>query len=110
MISDRFAGRYFTTVPKSIERGVKHIGPIIRERYENMEKYGDNWQDKPVCMPGLGFTKGVITRLGRSQNDMLQWLMDIAEGEEREIRALVMRILTINFAAIHTSSNVGNFT
>ncbi|PSS38092.1 hypothetical protein PHLCEN_2v72 [Hermanssonia centrifuga] len=80
-----FAGRYFTTVPKSIERGVKHIGPIISERYENMEKYGDNWEDKP--------------------NDMLQWLMDTAEGEEREIRALVMRILTINFAAIHTSSN-----
>ena len=37
---------------------------------------------------------------------MLQWLMDNAEGEEKEIRALVLRILTINFAAIHTSSSV----
>ncbi|PSS38083.1 hypothetical protein PHLCEN_2v63 [Hermanssonia centrifuga] len=80
-----FAGRYLTTVPKSIERGVRHVGPIIRARYENMEKYGDNWEDKP--------------------NDMLQWLMEAAEGEEREVRALVLRILTINFAAIHTSSH-----
>ena len=37
---------------------------------------------------------------------MLQWLMDNAQGEEKEIRALVLRILTINFAAIHTSSMV----
>ncbi|THG96485.1 hypothetical protein EW026_g5347 [Hermanssonia centrifuga] len=80
-----FTGRYFTNVPKSIERGVKHLAPTIRERYEMMEKYGDKWEGKP--------------------NDMLQWLMDNAEGEEREIRALVLRILTINFAAIHTSSN-----
>lgn len=37
---------------------------------------------------------------------MLQWLMDDAEGEEKAVRALVMRILTVNFAAIHTSSMV----
>ena len=40
------------------------------------------------------------------QNDMLQRLMDCAQGDEKDIRALVLRILTINFAAIHTSSMV----
>ena len=37
---------------------------------------------------------------------MLQWLMDTAEGEEKDVRALTLRILTVNFAAIHTSSMV----
>ena len=37
---------------------------------------------------------------------MLQWLIDAAEGEERTVRALVLRMLTVNMAAIHTSSIV----
>ena len=44
----RIAGRLLTNVPKSIERGVKHLEPIIRERYAMMEKYGGNWHEKPV--------------------------------------------------------------
>ncbi|KAI0070826.1 cytochrome P450 [Panus rudis PR-1116 ss-1] len=78
------AGRLFTNVPTMIDRGVKHLEPIIKERYRMAEEFGPDWEGKP--------------------NDMLQWLMDEAEGEEREIRALVLRILTVNFAAIHTSS------
>lgn len=37
---------------------------------------------------------------------MLQWLMEEAVGEEREPRLLTLRILTVSFAAIHTSSMV----
>lgn len=44
-----------------------------------------------------------------AQNDMLQWLIDAAEGEERTVRALVLRMLTVNMAAIHTSSIVRRF-
>lgn len=33
--------------------------------------------------------------------------MDQAEGEEKEGRALLDRVLTLNFSAIHTSSLVG---
>lgn len=40
---------------------------------------------------------------------MLQWLIDAAEGEERTVRALVLRMLTVNIAAIHTSSIVCQF-
>ncbi|KAH9929231.1 cytochrome P450 [Fomitopsis serialis] len=76
------AGRLFTNVPKSIRRGEKHLAPIIEERFKHEQ--GDEWEGKP--------------------NDMLQWLIDAAEGEERSIRALVLRMLTVNIAAIHTSS------
>jgi len=39
-----------------------------------------------------------------NSNDFLSWLMDNAEGEEKEDWALVARILVLNFAAIHTTS------
>lgn len=37
---------------------------------------------------------------------MLSWLIDHAEGEEREVRSLVLRLLVLGFAAIHTSTMV----
>lgn len=40
------------------------------------------------------------------QNDLISWLLDVAEGEERTVPALVQRILVINFGAVHTSANV----
>ncbi|KAH9840867.1 cytochrome P450 [Rhodofomes roseus] len=76
------AGRLLTNVPKSIRRGEKHLGPVIEGRFEH--EPGEEWEGKP--------------------DDMLQWLIDAAEGEERSVRALVLRMLTVNIAAIHTSS------
>ena len=40
---------------------------------------------------------------------MLSWLMEDAVGEERDPRNLTLRILAINFAAIHTTSVVSPF-
>ncbi|KAI0033519.1 cytochrome P450 [Vararia minispora EC-137] len=77
-------GHVLTKVPLQIRRALKHLEPLIKERYRLMEEHGENWEDKP--------------------NDMLQWLMDNAEGEEKSVRNLAQRILTVNFAAIHTSS------
>jgi hypothetical protein len=39
-------------------------------------------------------------------NDMLQWMMEEAKGNERAIHYLSQRLLAINFAAVHTSSLV----
>ncbi|OBZ73430.1 Ent-kaurene oxidase [Grifola frondosa] len=78
------AGRLFTNVNASISRGVRHLERMILERYRAMEEFGDDWPDKP--------------------NDTLQRLMDVAQSEERTVRALVLRILAANFAAIHSSS------
>ncbi|KAF9233835.1 cytochrome P450 [Melanogaster broomeanus] len=74
-----------TTAPGNIRRGMKLLRPIIEERQKQLDEYGDTWADKP--------------------NDLLSWLMDAAEGSERTVKSLTMRVLSINFAAIHTSSN-----
>jgi len=63
---------------------MKHLEPEIRKRQEKIEQYGADYPDKP--------------------NDMLSWLMDHAEGEEQSVRNLVLRILVLDFAAIHTST------
>ncbi|KDQ49529.1 hypothetical protein JAAARDRAFT_165601 [Jaapia argillacea MUCL 33604] len=78
------AGRIFTNLPNRINRGMAHLQPLIEERLKNMEEYGEDWPDKP--------------------NDFLMWCMEDAQGEERTIRNWTLRILALNFAAIHTSS------
>jgi hypothetical protein len=40
------------------------------------------------------------------QNDLISWLLELAEGKERAAPAICARILSINMAAIHTSSMV----
>ncbi|KAI0072121.1 cytochrome P450 [Panus rudis PR-1116 ss-1] len=78
------AAKLFTSAPSSIQRGNAHLVPIIHERYKILEEYGPAWEGKP--------------------NDMLSWLMDSAEGEEKEAQALALRVLSLNFASIHTTS------
>ncbi|KAJ7458885.1 cytochrome P450 [Mycena latifolia] len=68
----------------SLRHGLKFLGPMIDERLEKEWKHGRDWPDKP--------------------NDLISWLLEIAEGEERTTPALTSRILGINMAAIHTSS------
>ncbi|KAI6098493.1 cytochrome P450 [Pisolithus sp. B1] len=64
----------------SIRRAMKHLDPIIKERLSCMRERGDDWCDKP--------------------NDVLQWLID--EKQESSTKQLTLRVLTINFASIHT--------
>ena len=40
---------------------------------------------------------------------MLSWLMEDAVGEEKDPRNLTLRLLVVNFAAIHTTSRVSCF-
>ncbi|KIK80434.1 hypothetical protein PAXRUDRAFT_833529 [Paxillus rubicundulus Ve08.2h10] len=77
--------RFMTGVPGSARRGIKHLGPIIEERRKHLEEYGKDWADKP--------------------NDFLSWLMDHPEASQSSTKDLALRILSVNFAAIHTSSN-----
>ncbi|KAK7682140.1 hypothetical protein QCA50_014726 [Cerrena zonata] len=80
------AGRFLTVVKKSVDRGVRHLEPVIKERYRMMEQLGPEYEGKP--------------------NDFLSWLMDVAdEGKKGDVRELVLRVLATNFGAIHTSSN-----
>ncbi|KAF8075266.1 cytochrome P450 [Lyophyllum atratum] len=79
-----FANYFLTSVSTSIDRSAKHLKPLIDERRQNLDEYGKEYPGKP--------------------NDMLSWLMDEAKGEEATLRSLTRRILTVNFAAIHTST------
>ncbi|EKM50862.1 uncharacterized protein PHACADRAFT_128456 [Phanerochaete carnosa HHB-10118-sp] len=76
--------RLINKIDKTVDRTLVLLNSTIEERRSMMEQYGDDWQDKP--------------------NDLLQWLMEAAEGIEREPRALAARVLIVCFAAIHTSS------
>jgi len=76
--------RFLTRVPSSIERGMKHLEPEIKKRKEMVEQYGADYPDKP--------------------NDILSLLIDDADEEEGTVRNLVLRILVLDFAAIHTST------
>lgn len=78
------AARVFTKVPTNISQAVRHLEDIIKQRYRLMEMYGKDYSGKP--------------------NDILSWFMDEAKGEERNARALALRILMVNFASGHTTS------
>ncbi|EKM51971.1 uncharacterized protein PHACADRAFT_128033 [Phanerochaete carnosa HHB-10118-sp] len=78
------ANRLINRVDRTIDRTYALLSSTMEERRAMMEQCGDEWTDKP--------------------NDLLQWLMEAAEGVEREPRALAARLLMVCFAAIHTTS------
>ena len=64
----RLAARLFTNLPRQIARQVKHLKPVIEERERAMREYGKAWGNRP--------------------NDMLQWMMEEAKGQEKTVRNL----------------------
>ena len=40
------------------------------------------------------------------QNDMLQWLLDSPDGQAESVPDMAQRLLSLNFASIHTTSMV----
>ncbi|KAJ6627498.1 cytochrome P450 [Mycena sp. CBHHK59/15] len=68
-----------------LRRASKHLAPIVAERLRKDAELGKKYVDKP--------------------NDLITWLMDAAQGEERTVPALVQRVLFVNFAAIRTSTD-----
>ena len=43
-----------------------------------------------------------------SQNDLLMWYMNEAQGVERSVEGLARRLLVTNFVSIHTTSMVND--
>jgi cytochrome P450 len=77
-------GRLLTSVPERIRRASAFIQPILEERLKMEEEFGPDWPDKP--------------------NDLITWLLEAGEGEQRSVRNIAIRTLSINFAAIHTTT------
>ncbi|GJE90628.1 cytochrome P450 [Phanerochaete sordida] len=78
-------GKLISPASKRVEEGKAIIGKLLEDRLKLFKEHSDSdWPDKP--------------------SDMIQWLIEEANEEERTVDSLVLRILVVNFAAIHTSS------
>ncbi|KAJ7192114.1 cytochrome P450 [Mycena pura] len=75
---------FISSKDKSFAVALQTLGPLVAERLAKEDELGPNWPGKP--------------------NDLISWLLEDAQGEERTVPALVLRVLSTNFAAIHTSS------
>ncbi|KAK7060436.1 hypothetical protein VNI00_001201 [Paramarasmius palmivorus] len=77
------ASRLFSNVRSCTRQCMKHIGPIVEARRARHKQTGI---EEP--------------------NDMLMWCMNAAEtlGDEKDVDKLALRMLLINFGAIHTTS------
>ena len=71
-------------------------------------EYGKDWPDKPVNISATQPLYVPIThaQTACSQNDSITWLLDLAVGERRSVRSIILRVLATNFTAMHTSSMV----
>ncbi|KAJ7708346.1 cytochrome P450 [Mycena rosella] len=72
-------GPLASPLPRGMARAKKHLVPIIEERLRQENGFGANPEARPVC--------------------------HLSGSDERTVDKLVQRILMINFAAIHTTSN-----
>ncbi|KAJ7480630.1 cytochrome P450, partial [Mycena latifolia] len=77
-------GPFISNKDKSNAMALTHLGPLLEERLAKEKELGPDWPGKP--------------------NDLISWFLEIAEGDERTVPALTLRILAINMAAIHTTS------
>ncbi|KAG7090375.1 hypothetical protein E1B28_009494 [Marasmius oreades] len=78
--------KWLSPSSRTINQAVKHLRPIIQERLDKEREYNGEWPGKP--------------------DDFLTWLMSEAQGNQLTIENLTLRILSVNFATIHTTSIV----
>ncbi|KAK0205563.1 cytochrome P450 [Desarmillaria ectypa] len=76
----------FTPSRRALAKAERFLGETIRERLHQETVHGKDWPGKP--------------------NDLVSWLIDMARGDEnrRTVNDLCNRVLSLNTAAIHTTS------
>ena len=84
---------------------MKHLEPLIKERLEKEARHGKDWPGKPVSLSLASHSSFPVYWLG-DKNDLISWLLETAQGEQRSVRNMTIRILLVNLAAIHTASMV----
>ncbi|KAK0493209.1 cytochrome P450 [Armillaria luteobubalina] len=82
----RIIGSIFTPCSGAAAKMEKFLGQTIQEQLHQDDVHGKYWPGKP--------------------NDLLLWLIDVTKGqsERRTVKDLIVRILGLNFAAIHMTS------
>ncbi|KAF5316158.1 hypothetical protein D9619_006291 [Psilocybe cf. subviscida] len=66
-------GRLVTNVHTRINRAMEFIQPVLDERLRKEQEFGPDWPDKP--------------------NDLITWLIEAGEGEQRSVRNIARRHL-----------------
>ncbi|KAK7021886.1 hypothetical protein VNI00_017175 [Paramarasmius palmivorus] len=79
-------GWMITPRPSSLRRAIRHLKPLFDEQFGEDGNEGQNVDPS------------------KQQNNLLLWLWKEAKGEQRTLEDLAMRVLSVNVAAIHTTS------
>ena len=98
--------KWFTNAPKRIAEVSEYVRPIVEDKQKKIDEYGKDYPDKEVRVDYL--IDRHIPILCYEKQTFLTWMLDEAKGDERTLPRLTNRVLSLNFAAIHTSSMVGD--
>lgn len=81
-----------------------------------MQERIDTWGEKEapvrslslpiISFPSFLYQNASAANVWRTQNDLITWLLENAPEDRRTVEHLLMAIIVVNMAAIHTSSNV----
>ncbi|KAJ7362974.1 cytochrome P450 [Mycena albidolilacea] len=82
-------GPLISTQNKSNARALQFLGPLIEEGLSKERELGRDWPGKP--------------------NDLVSWVLDLAETEQRAVFPITVRIMHMNMAAIHTTSMAATY-
>ena len=103
LYTSRLAAYLLANLSPSIAVNLKFLKPIIEERLRKIDEYGLDYPEKPVS----SLSQSIWSKNNfYFQQDLITWMLDVAEGVERSPEHLAFRALNLNFAAIHTSSIV----
>jgi hypothetical protein len=102
-VQSRILGPLISSRNQSIRKGMKHLGSLLEYRLAQEEALGPEWPGRPVP---FSLSDSCIKLTAVYQNDLISWLLELAEGSERTAPALVLRILTTNMASLHTITMV----
>ncbi|KAJ7579724.1 cytochrome P450 [Mycena floridula] len=76
--------RFLTSAKSNIAKAEKFLAPLIQERIDDDANFGTDRPGRP--------------------DDLISWLINAAPASELTIHGLVLRVLAINMASIHTTS------
>ncbi|KAJ6563057.1 cytochrome P450 [Mycena vulgaris] len=80
----RILGPLISSRKKNTRQAMKLMGPLVLERITMFEEYGADWSGKP--------------------NDLISWLLETAQPQQRTVPQVIQRVLTVIMGAIHSSS------
>jgi hypothetical protein len=105
ILQSRIVGPLYSKANEYRARLLRIIGPTIKYRQEMFTKYGADWADKPVSRDFI--CRCLCLYSCPVKNDYLTWVMEEESGTmSKDPEYLALRVLQVNFAAIHTSSMV----